>query len=97
MQRIEVDFFADFINGWEDDKLQNLMDQCGQCTSQAYGGIDCCYDKGVVTKNEDANNCKIDSHFDEQGMFACPASLIRCFPWYTPFPSNTPSASQTSR
>ena len=70
MQRIEVDFFADFINGWEDDKLQNLMDQCGQCTSQAYGGIDCCYDKGVVTKNEDANNCKIDSHFDEQGTFA---------------------------
>ncbi|KAL1734096.1 hypothetical protein EV714DRAFT_245468 [Schizophyllum commune] len=59
-------YLADFINGWEDDKLQNLMDQCGQCTSQAYGGIDCCYDKGVVTKNEDANNCKIDSHFDEQ-------------------------------
>ena len=69
-RRADADFFTDFINGWEDDKLQNLMDQCGQCTSQAYGGIDCCYDKGVVTKNEDANNCKIDSHFDEQGTFA---------------------------
>lgn len=84
MQRIEVDYFADFINGWEDDKLQNLMDQCGQCTSQAYGGIDCCYDKGVVTKNEDANNCKIDSHFDEQGMNS------------TSFVLSTPSPSYTS-
>ncbi|TRM60477.1 hypothetical protein BD626DRAFT_435832 [Schizophyllum amplum] len=59
-------YHADFINGWEDGALQSLMDKCGACTSQAYGGIDCCYDMGVVTKNEDANNCSIDPVFDEQ-------------------------------
>lgn len=54
-------YHADFINGWEPDTLQKVVDECN---CNPYGDPTCCADAGIFTL-QDKTDCKITRTWDE--------------------------------
>ncbi|KAF5341411.1 hypothetical protein D9758_012271 [Tetrapyrgos nigripes] len=55
-------YHADFLNGWKEGVLQNVVDKC-HCNP--YGDAQCCADQGIFTLKKDGT-CRITDSVDEQ-------------------------------
>ncbi|KAL1740771.1 hypothetical protein HDZ31DRAFT_46844, partial [Schizophyllum fasciatum] len=57
-------YHADYIYGWDDGVLQNVVDNC-HCDPS--GGADCCASQGLFTLNKD-KTCKLTKQVDENAI-----------------------------
>lgn len=57
-------YHADYIYGWDDGVLQNVVDNC-HCDPS--GGADCCADQGLFTLTKD-KTCKLTTQIDEDSL-----------------------------
>jgi hypothetical protein len=61
------------VNGWDAGVLDRVFKEC-DCINAAFGAIDCCVNKGVITKKE--VKCRITNAVDEVGE-SCSIEVVR--------------------